>query len=349
MEVVTKVEEKEWKKFIDLCDNATIYHTPEWKKLLEYTFNYEPYYLFAKNDSGEIVGLLPMFYVESKLGDDRLCCVPFAHECGPIGDTHASNILIEEGINLHRNMENGTKHMHVEIKDSVSKDFHLENTFSRYTLELSNIEITWKLIHKSVRRYVKKSLEKVEISRSNCFISKSKCIEDAESFYQVNCKNKKDKGIIGHPKDFFLNLVRTMPGIDIYLAKLDDKIIGGLISLSFKNKVFYGFGATDPQHIDYHPLYGCLWKSIEDACLNDFKFYDFGIAPYNDAGMTSFKKRWGTVEKKLYYSYYPNGAGEQQSNAGQYQIMTKVIRIMPMQIYKKFSDVYWTKHWARYI
>src|SRR3972149_4319918 len=345
MEVVTNIKEHEWKKFLDTCDTATIYHTPEWKKVIENTFNYRPYYIFARNDSGEIVGMLPMFHVRSKLAGEILCCVPFAHECGPIGDMQ--EILVEEVINLYSNMENGSGKNHsnrqIEIKNSINTGFQLENTFSNYTLDLSTVGNTWNLIHKSIRRYVKKSLEKVEISKSNC-------IEDAENFYDVNCKNKKDKGIITHPKDFFFNLVRLMPpeNIDIYLAKLDDKIIGGTMNLSFKNKVFYGFGATDPRYIDYHPLYGCLWKSIEDACLDDYRIYDFGIASYNDIGMVNFKKRWGTIEKKIYYSYYPVTTTEKQASTRYHQVMTKVIRKMPMQIYKKFSDIFWINHWARY-
>lgn len=344
MEVVTNVEENEWRKFLDICDTATIYHTPEWKKLIEDTFNYKPYYLFLKNDYGEIVGLLPMFHVRSRLSGDGLCCVPFAHECGPIGDEHTLNILTKDGIDLYRNMEIGSGghhfNRHIEVKDSLNADFHLRNIFSVYTLELSNVETTWSIIHKSVRRYIKKSLDKVEISKSNC-------IEDAELFFQVNCRNKKDKGLISHPKDFFLNLVRIMPeNIDIYLAKFDNKIIGGIMNISFKNKVFYGFGATDPRYIDYHPLYGCLWKSIEDACLNGYRIYDFGIASYNDTGMINFKKRWGTIEKKLYYSYYPIPAIGKEDRARYHQIVAKVIRNMPMHAYEKLSDIFWINRWA---
>jgi hypothetical protein len=344
MEVITNVREDEWKKFLDVCDTATIYHTPEWKKLIESTFNYEPYYLFIRNDSGKIAGLLPMFHVKSIISGDGLCCVPFAHECGPIGDAYTLNILIEKGIDLYRNMEIGPDrhhfNMHIEVKDSLSTDFHLHNIFSMYILELSNVQTTWNIIHKSMRRYVKKSLDKVEISRSSC-------IKDAELFYQVNCINKKDKGIMSHPKDFFCNLVCIMPeNVDIYLAKLNNKIIGGIINISFKDKVFYGFGATDPRYIDYHPLHGCIWKSIEDACLNGYKIYDFGIASCHDTGMTNFKKRWGTIEKKLYYSYYPILVGKEYSTRC-YQVTTKIIQYMPMCVYKKFSDIFWMNNLTR--
>ena len=344
MEIVSSVDENEWNKFLDICDTATIYHTPEWKKLMEETFNYDPYYIFAK-DNEKIVGLLPMFHVKSKLAGDSLCCVPFAHECGPIGDVNVLNKMIEDGIDFYRNKEIGSdKHhfnRHIEIKDSLLSEFHKQSIFSIYILELSSVSNTWNTIHKSIRRYIKKSLAEVEISKSNS-------IEDAELFYHANCRNKQDKGILAHPKDLFINIARLMPEyIDIYLAKFDGKIIGGIFNINYKNKVFYGFGATDPRYTDQHPLYACLWKSIEDACKNNYRTFDFGLAANNEPGMINFKKRWGAIEKKLYYSYYPmieEGSGEASSR---YQIMAKIIKKLPIQVYKKFSDIYYINHWAK--
>ena len=326
MEILTNVDENEWRKFLDICDAATIYHTPEWKKLMEETFNYDPYYFFLKNN-GNIAGLLPMFHIKNKLAGDSLCCVPFAHECGPIGDLNVSSILVKEGISLYRNkeIESDRHHFnrHIEIKDSLEEDFHLKSSFSMYVLELSSVDKTWNTIHKSIRRYIKKSVAEVVITRSNS-------IEDAELFYQVNCRNKQDKGILAYPKDLFINIARIMPGnIDIYLARFDGKIIGGVLNIYFKDKVFYEFGATDPRYMSQHPLYACLWKSIEDACIKNYKIFDFGLAANNETGLINFKKRWGATEKKLYYSYYPmleEGSGKYSSR---YKIMEKVIKKLP--------------------
>ncbi len=332
MEIVTKVKEKEWKKFLDICATASVYHTPEWKGFLEETFNYKPYYFFAKDEYGEIVGLLPLFHVKSKLTGNRLCSVPFSHDCGPIGSSAAMNLLTNEIINLYGNLSLN----YIEIRNLVGIDcFQQQNAFCTYILELSNIESTRNLIHKSVRRYIKKSLDKVQISKSNN-------IEDVEFFYQINCKNKKDKGVPAHPKNFFFSLVRMLSdNITIYLAKFKNENIGGIITLSSgKGKILYGYGASDPQYPNHYPLYACLWKSIEDACLNKYKSYDFGRVSYDNTGLINFKKKWGGIEKRLYYSYYPKCSESLIENRDniKYRVGTKIIRNMPMPIYKTFSN-----------
>ncbi|MCK4454653.1 GNAT family N-acetyltransferase, partial [Candidatus Parcubacteria bacterium] len=61
---------------------------------------------------------------------------------------------------------------------------------------------------------------------------------------------------------------------------------------------------------------------------------------YDNVGLINFKKRWGTVEKKLYYSCYPKNPESLTENRDnlKYKLGTKVIRKMPMPVYKKFSD-----------
>lgn len=331
--VTIEVTEKEWKEFLTKSESATIYHTPEWKTILEKSFGYEPYYLFAEDESGKIIGLLPLFNIKSKLTGNRLCSVPFSHVCGPIGDKTAVNLLISEGVNLYKDLNVNR----LEIRGLIDfNGFQHQNAFSTYILELLNVESTWNLVHKSVRRYIKKSQNYVAISKSNN-------IEDADFFFQINCKNKKDKGVPAHPKKFIYNLVNTLSdNLTIYLAKLKNENVGCIITLPLaKYKVLYGYGASDPQYLNYHPLYSLLWRSIEDACMNGYKYYDFGRASYDNVGLINFKKRWGTVEKKLYYSYYPKKPESLTENRDnlKYKLGTKIIRRMPMPIYKKFSDV----------
>lgn len=333
IEIVTEINEEEWKRFLDNCNTASIYHTPEWKKFLEETFNYKPHYLFAKDECGEIAGLLPLFHVKSKLTGNRLCSAPFAHDCSPVGNEDILRELIGRGIDLFKDLNLD----YFEIRDSVVFDgFCHQNAFSTYILGLSGVEPTWDLINKSIRRYIKKSMKQVTISKSSN-------IEDAEFFYQINCKNKKEKGVPAHPKKFIYNLVDMLPGgTTIYLAKVKNEIIGGIITLSLgKDRVLYGYGATDPRYVNYHPLHVCLWKSIEEACLGGNKYYDFGRVSYDNTGLINFKQKWGGIEKKLYYSYYPKDPESltEDRNNLKYQIGTKVLRSMPMPVYKKFSDM----------
>lgn len=334
IEIVNEAKEDEWKKFLYRCGAASIYHTPEWKKILEETFNYKAHYLFAEDDSGKMVGLLPLFHVKSKLTGNRLCSVPFSHVCGPIGDESAVNFLIGEGVNLYEDLNVNN----LEIRDPVGfEGFQRQNSFCMHVLELSpKIEEVWKKLDKgSVRWAIKKS------QKNGVSVDTTKDIGDLKEFYELNCITKKEIGVPCHPWKFFKNLFRLLcDHISIHVARCNDEIIGGGIMEYFKDGVLYGYGAANPDYLKLQPYNAFIWKAIEDACLNGYKQYDFGRTSYDNVGLINFKKRWGAVEKKLYYSYYPKNPESLTGNRDnlKYKFGTKMIGGMPMSVYKKFSD-----------
>ncbi|HAU30914.1 MAG TPA: GNAT family N-acetyltransferase [Desulfotomaculum sp.] len=335
IKIVNKVEENKWKKLLDTYDKATIYHTPEWKKTLEGTFGYKAHYFFAIDECGELVGLLPLFYVRSQITGSRICSVPFAHNCGPIGDEATVSFLAGKAIDLYKDLNAD----YFEVKDKVGFDnFEYQNAFSTYILELSpDLGIMWKKLDSGSARWGVKKSHKEGVS-----VSKTQSIEDLKEFYELNCITKKKIGVPCHPWKFFKNLFKFLDSyVSLYVARYNDKIIAGGIMEYFKKTVLYGYGAADPKYLKMQPYNAFIWKSIEDACLNGYKYYDFGRTSYDNVGLINFKKRWGTAEKKLYYSYYPKNPVSLTENREnlKYKWGTKVIQRMPMPIYKKFSDV----------
>ncbi len=333
--IITKVKENEWKKFLARYKGATIYHTPEWKTFLEKTFSYKSYYLFAEDESMEVVGLFPLFYVKSKLTRNRFCSVPFSHICGPIGNEDILSDLINEVINLNKDFNNNF----LEIRDYVAfTGFQYLNIFSTHILELSpNIEEVWKKLSKGSVRWAIKKSQKLGISIKN-----TKNVEDLKVFYELNCMTKQKIGVPSHHWKFFKNLFNFLnKNVTLYIAKYKEEIIGGGIMLYFKDTVYYGYGAANPRYLKFHPYNAFIWKSIEDACLKKYKYFDFGRTSYDNLGLFNFKKRWGTMEKKLYYSYYPKYSKSLIGNRNnwKYKFGTKLLRKIPMAIYKKFSNM----------
>ena len=331
--VTTKVKENEWKDFLEKSESATIYHTPEWKNILKASFGYKAYYLFAKEGDGNIVGLFPLFNIKSWITKNRMCSVPFSHLCGPIGDETAVNLLISEGVNLYGDLNVN----HLEIRDYIDFDgFQRQNAFSTYILELSpNIEEVWKKFRRDVRRGIEKS------KKGGISVDATKNIEDLKEFYELNCMTKKEIGVPCHTWKFFKNLFTFLNDkVYLYIARCNGEIIAGGVMEYFKDGVLYGYGAANPGYLKLHPYDAFIWKSIEEAYLNGYKYYDFGRTSYDNVGLINFKTRWGTIEKKLYYSYYPNNPGSLTGNRKnfKYKLGTKVIRGTPMPIYKKFSD-----------
>lgn len=337
VEIIQQVPENEWRRYLDGCGDATLYHTPEWKTFLEKTFGYKPHYLFATDESGQLTGMLPLFEVKSRLTGNRLCSVPFSHICGPIGETDAIYALLEYGINSF-----DTSGMDfIEIRDTVFHDrFESQNSFSTYILDLSRgRDQIWTTLASNVRRGIRKS------QKSGVQVSVTKNIEDLESFYELNCITKRNIGVPAHPWKFFKNLFEYLGDYEqLFLAKYDGEIIGGGIREYYGSAVLAGYAASNPAYARYNPFNAINWASIEDACQRGYGSYDLGRVSYDNKGLEFFKKRWGTTEKRLFYSYFPRNPVILSGNRSclKYKIATKVIQKMPMPLHKTFSDnVFW--------
>jgi CelD/BcsL family acetyltransferase involved in cellulose biosynthesis len=334
IQIVDAVGENEWKDFLSNCEAAAIYHTPEWKKFLEKTFSYEPHYIFALNETGRIIAMLPFFSVKSKLTGSRLCSVPFSHICGYIGDDSAFDTVMNEALSLYKFLSLD----YLEIRSAVDADgFAAENKFHTYILELSPTpEAVWKKFNSNAKRNIKKAAN-IGVS-----VEATKNMDDLRRFYELNCINKRDIGVPCHPWGFFENLFDILNDyVHLYVSKHDNKTIGGGIMLCYKDTALYAYGASRPEFLKYYPYYAYIWRCIEDFCHGGYKVLDFGRSDSENAGLIEFKKRWGTAEKRLDYSYYPGipqSIGHNRDSV-KFRLAARAINCMPVSIYKKLSDI----------
>lgn len=324
----------EWQDFLQSQSKATIYHTPNWKIFIEKTFDYKPHYIFATDESGQLNGMLPLFEVKSRLTGNRLCSVPFAHECGCLGDKNTSNALVGEAVRI----ASRSYIKKIEIRSTViHPQFKVKNSFCSHILELSqNPEETWRLLDRRSTRWAVRKAEKLGVS-----VTSSTNTEDLKEFYELNCITKQNLGVPCHPWEFFKNLFSLLEGhVKLYLSEYKGSIIGGGVMVCYKNQVLYSYGAADPCYLNLHPYNAFIWKSIEDACISGFHTYDFGRTYHDNIGLIKFKKKWGTQERKIGYSFHPTTCRPvvTERDSAICRLGNSVIRAMPMSSYKAFSS-----------
>jgi lipid II:glycine glycyltransferase (peptidoglycan interpeptide bridge formation enzyme) len=92
--------------------------------------------------------------------------------------------------------------------------------------------------------------------------------------------------------------------------------------------------------LSWYPYNAFIWESIKDACEGGCSSFDFGRTSYTDAGLFQFKKRWGTVEEKLYYSYFPGDVAERviDRTGALLSILKKCVSRAPLPLYKELSE-----------
>jgi len=333
VEITANANADEWHEFLQTQGDATLYHTPQWKAFLEKTFGYKPRYLFATDESGQLIGMLPLFEIKSRLTGNRLCSVPFSHYCGPIGNAE----VIYELLNSVLEYFVASKMDFIEIRDIVNNDqFGSLNSFSTYILDLSiGIDDLWTNLASNARRGIRKSQK----SGVNVFATRN--VEDIKAFFELNCITKRNLGVPAHPWKFFKNLFECLGNdVQLFVAKFHGEVIGGGIREYYGSKVLAGYSGSDKAYAKYYPINAINWASIQDACQKGFNSYDLGRVSYDNRGLEFFKSRWGTVEMKLFYSYFPRSPATLSGNRSclTYKVATKATKKMPMPLHRVFSD-----------
>lgn len=333
MKIATKVKKEEWEIFLKKYPVATIYYTPEWEKVLEKTFGYEPRYLFALGDTEEILGMLPLFYVKSRIFGNRLSCLPFSHVCGYIGIKSAQKELIHRALEIQKNI----KAKYLEIRSSVGNtEFEEVGGFYTYVLELSDEPLE---VFKKLKTDVKRSIKKAR--QNNLVVEIQEDLDILEEYWKINCSNKKRLGAPCYPLKFFEEIIKILKNNSrLYIAKYKDNIIGGGIFLYYKDTVIYGYGAADHRYLKLRPYHAFIWKAIEDACMGGYTNFDFGRASISETGLREFKRRWGTKEIALKYSFYSNSGNShlvrsEVQNNFVYSLGRPIVSRSPWWIYKK--------------
>ena len=66
-----------WEAFVLACPEATFFHRAAWQGILRNVFRHPTYFLYAEHD-GEILGVLPLAHIKSRLFGNSLIALPFA-------------------------------------------------------------------------------------------------------------------------------------------------------------------------------------------------------------------------------------------------------------------------------
>ncbi|MCD4740966.1 MAG: FemAB family PEP-CTERM system-associated protein [Desulfobacteraceae bacterium] len=293
--------EKKWDEFVMENDDTTFYHQIGWKKVIQESYDHKPYYLFAGEDAGDIVGILPLFYMTNLFFGKRLISLPFV----PYGGVCAADGLVEKAL-IDKAIDIGNK---LGVDYCEFRNFKVNNTHeninciknhSTFHLDVSEgYGHVWNNINRNVRNRIRKGMKcnlKYEMDSSFNAISE---------FYEIYSRSMKRLGTPVHDHEFFKNILKQFPdNVFISRANVDDLQVSAFYILTFKDVLITAWGASLFNFFKYTPNHFIYWNCIKYASENNLLWVDFGRSLVN-SGNYVFKSRCGCAEVSLNYCYYP--------------------------------------------
>lgn len=321
-----------WDDFVLNNDNATFYHQIGWKKVVENTYGHKSYYFFAENSSGEIIGILPMFYLNSPFVGKRFVSVPFSSYGGVCTNF---DFVAKALVNNIIDVSNEINADHCEFRDYKTSYYSDAvngcDSYCTFILNLSEgSEYIWNNMNRKVRNRIRKG------DKNGLEFEIDSDLESISEFYNLYALNMKSLGTPVHDINFFKNLAKAFPK-QVLVSKsiLNATSLSALFLLKFKDTLISGWGASNPTLLKYAPNDFMYWNSINYASAHDFSHFDFGRS-LSTSGTKRFKERWGAIEVPLWYWYSPSSYSQELIQK-EYGKFAKVWSKLPLSLTKKMG------------
>src|SRR3990167_7463939 len=178
---------EEWDSYVNNSAKSSLYHLIGWKTVIEKTYGHKSYYLAARG-GGKIKGILPLFFISSRLFGSFVVSLPF-HCTGGVcaDDEEAENMLISEAIRLTK--EVGAEYLELRQSSAVRND-NLSSKDRKVTFVLTlsqDPEHIWKgAFCSNLRNKIRKA------QRLNLTVTSGCDEKHVEHFYRIYARNMKD-------------------------------------------------------------------------------------------------------------------------------------------------------------
>ncbi len=293
----TQEEKNLWEAYVKAKDSCLGYALPAWFTIFEQAFGHKTHALVAQNEAQNIVGILPICQVKSKIFGTNLCSLPFVNYGGLLSDTaEANTALLHAAQKLRKELKTESielRHMHPCGLDLPAKADHKVSMI----LDLpENADILWKGFKDKVRNQVRKAEKNgLNVTRGG--------VELLDDFYAVFCVNMRDLGTPVYAKSFFATVLEHLgKNVELLCVYREGICIASGLLYRYGNTMQMPWASSLLAHRSFCPNHSLYWEAMRISCEEGFAHFDFGRST-PQSGPWSFKKQWGVREVPLYWEY----------------------------------------------
>lgn len=292
---------EEWDAFVEATPGATLGHAAAWAAIVRDAYGLSPCYLSARNESGEIEGVLPLVRFRSLTGRRQLVSMPFLDTGGLLARTEdAERALVQAALEEARAFGASIVELRqLEPLSGAPPNPDLNRVDLAMPLELDE-ETQWKSLRAKVRNQTRKA------EKEGLRLATGRSADLVRDFYQPFLINMRDLGSPVHAERFFAAAAEAFgERLRVIVTSLGDKPVGGLIAIRYAGVVTVPWASTLRSERRRCPNNMIYWEALRWAIEKGAREFDFGRSPL-DSGTYKFKKGWGATERPLAWARLEN-------------------------------------------
>ena len=287
-----------WNRFVDTRADATFFHQAAMGGVIARVFGHRDRSFAAVRD-GEVVGILPLVEMRTRLFGHALVSLPFCTQAGPLAaDAQARAALLGQAAALRQ----ATGSASLELRDNADDDAAEALGFSRRTglyatfrrAIAADDEINLKAIPRKQRAVVRKGIERGLVARTGT---------DCATAWRIYAESVRNLGSPVFPRRWFEALTATFPGaVDTTVVHDAGQPVAAVLSFHWRDEVmpYYGGGLAAARAC--HAYDFMYWTVMRQAAARGGRIFDFGRSK-EGTGAYAFKKNWGFEPTPLAYRF----------------------------------------------
>jgi Acetyltransferase (GNAT) domain len=334
------IQDPRWAKSVLDSQHASVFHSVAWLRALKQTYGYEPVVFTTCSPGEPLSNGLAFCRISSWLTGRRLVSLPFSDYCDALcSSPEELSCLLESlrDIPTHKHC----RYLQIRPLDSRfgetarNAGWHSTEAFHHHSIDLSpSLDEIFKGFAKdSVQRRVRHA------ERAGLKQRVGRAQSDLAEFYALFLKTRRRHRVPPTPFRWFQNLARELGNaLEIRLAYKDEFPAAAILTLQFRNVVYYKYGCSDDQLKHYGATPWLLWKAIDAAKISGATRFDLGRTETNNSTLLAFKNHWSPSPRHLVYWQYPGLQSDGPSRRWLGQIARNVLAVLPGKSQQKIGE-----------
>ncbi len=328
---VEPTEDPRWAELVERHPRASVFHTVGWLEALRRTYGYEPMAFTTSSPTGDLKNALVFCRINSWLTGRRLVSLPFADHCEPLCDsTEDVNFLIRC---LQTAMER-QKWKYLEVRPI---NWNCGQTGAGIGFLPAATYLLHKLDLRPDLNEVFRSLDKDSVQRRIQRAQQAGLVEKCgrsddllKEFYALFVITRGRHRVPPTPYAWFRNLIHCLDkALEIRLAYKDKTPIAAILTLQFRDAVYFKYGCSDARFNKFGATPWLLWRAIVAGKSNGANEFDMGRTQEDHAGLLAFKNHWVPKPKRLVYWTFPHASSVDSPGGWKLNMAKRIFSFMP--------------------
>jgi FemAB-related protein (PEP-CTERM system-associated) len=317
-----------WDRFVLNHSLASGYQLTGWRRVVQKALGHRTLYLMARDEHGQVRGVLPLVFISSRLFGRMLVSMPAVNYGGVLTERFdAQRALLDTAESRAINL--GATHIELRHEQRLCLDWTSKQHKVSMRLDLPREpEALWK-------RFPSKLRSQIRRAQKEPLTVRLEGIELLDDFYRVFARNMRDLGTPVYGRRFFKAILDEFPkDARICAVYLGPQPVAAGFLYGFKHMLEIPWASSDRRYNRLSANMLLYSASLDYGCRAGFATFDFGRSTPG-SGTFRFKEQWGAHAVPLYwYQWSRDGrpVADVSPQNSKYARLIQVWKTLPMPV-----------------